>query len=116
MDDSSDKLSLPCRDRKGCPDVGMCPDCPGRDDLVSSEMPAGGIGCFCPKCGADLREGSIRPESYHLYGYGGAKQPVICRYGCGDPPHFSRLTGIYDIGRDRTAAWHCPDCNETWPR
>lgn len=21
---------LPCKDRTGCPDVGLCPDCPGK--------------------------------------------------------------------------------------
>lgn len=82
----------------------------------SSEMPAGGINCFCPKCGADLRDGEILPESYHLYGYGDAEEPVTCRYGCGARPHYSRLTGIYDQGRDMTTAWFCPMCRETWPR
>ena len=27
----------PCRERKGCPDVGLCPDCPGRP-LMDSEL------------------------------------------------------------------------------
>lgn len=71
--------------------------------------------CRCPKCGSDLSGPAIKPHNYLMYGYE-PDAPATCRDGCGKPPHYSRLVGIYDTGRDRTAAWHCPDCGETWPR
>jgi hypothetical protein len=55
----------------------------------------------------------------------------VCPNGCnlrGDPipeeqrewfgnhTHFSRRIGIYDMNRDRTVEWACPDCNVRWPR
>jgi hypothetical protein len=80
------------------------------------EMPLGGPSCHCPKCHADLRAGEIPARSYHLYGYGDGESVVTCRDGCGAPPHFSNLTGIYDIEQDMTRAWFCPECQETWPR
>jgi len=62
--------------------------------------------CFCSECGADLRGPIIEPRYRYMYGEDG----VDCRHGCGNEPHYSRLTGIYDIERDRTVAWRCPDC------
>lgn len=61
--------------------------------------------CTCSACGADLRGSTIPVESRHLYG-----GHMECRYGCGNEPHYSRLMGIYDVERDRTVAWQCPDC------
>ena len=61
--------------------------------------------CTCSACGADLRGPTIEPTHRHLYG-----TVVECRHGCGGEPHYSRLIGIYDMERDRTVAWRCPDC------
>lgn len=61
--------------------------------------------CACSACGADLRGPSIPVESRHLYG-----ADMKCRHGCGGEPHYSHLISIYDMKRDRTVAWRCPDC------
>lgn len=55
----------------------------------------------CPKCGADF-QGPPIPEQH--------------RQHYGKHTHFSRLIGIYDMDRDRTVAWRCPDCGHEWPR
>lgn len=54
----------------------------------------------CPN-GCDLRGGEIPAESRELYG---------------GSTHFSRVTGMYDRGLDRTVAWLCPDCGVSWGR
>lgn len=54
----------------------------------------------CPLCGADLQGEPIPEESQHLFG----------------ATHFSRKIGVYDINRDRTVAYHCPDCKGEWSR
>ena len=47
----------------------------------------------CPNCGVDL--------SYKVDG---------------DDRTYYRTIGIYDRNRDRTVAWHCPDCGHQWDR
>lgn len=58
----------------------------------------------CPACGANL-QGSPIPQEH-------------IDKGCYSPgsTHYSRRIGIYDMERDRTVAWHCPDCGHEWPR
>lgn len=67
--------------------------------------------CFCSHCGADLRGPRIEPRLREMYG-----GDVECRHGCGAESHYSRLIGIYDIERDRTVEWMCPDCKHLEPR
>jgi ssDNA-binding Zn-finger/Zn-ribbon topoisomerase 1 len=55
----------------------------------------------CPKCESLWHDKPIPKESQHLYGYA---------------QFFSRLIGLYDLDRDRTVAWQCPDCNTRWDR
>ena len=54
----------------------------------------------CPYCTADLQGNPIPKEQQEAYG----------------ATHFSRKIGIYDIDRDRTVEWQCPDCGCRWPR
>lgn len=54
----------------------------------------------CPN-GCDLTGAPIPEEHRHLYG---------------GKTHFSRRFGHYDMARDRTVSWSCPDCGITWPR
>jgi predicted RNA-binding Zn-ribbon protein involved in translation (DUF1610 family) len=61
--------------------------------------------CTCSACGSNLRGPIIEPSHREMYG-----GYVECRHGCGSEPHYSRLMGIYDMERDRTVAWRCPDC------
>lgn len=71
--------------------------------------------CACPHCGNTLASTPIPVDSMGCYG-GTDGEPMDCPYGCGQPRHYSRLIGLYDTGRDRTAAWQCPDCGVRWAR
>ena len=55
---------------------------------------------FCPHCKANLIGNEIPKKDQHLFG----------------ATHFSRKIGIYDMERDRTVRWQCPDCHQEWPR
>ena len=66
--------------------------------------------CECPNCGADLRSTPIPAVSLHLYG----GNPICA--DCGQPHHYSKLIAVYDVRRDRTDHWRCPDCGHVTPR
>lgn len=55
----------------------------------------------CPSCGEDWLGPDIPEASRHLYG---------------GKTHFSKVIGVYDTSRDRTAAWRCPACGQEWDR
>lgn len=55
----------------------------------------------CPHCGADLKGDEI-PEQ-HRESFGGYT-------------HFSRRISIYDMDKDRTTHYQCPDCKRMWGR
>jgi len=55
---------------------------------------------FCDRCGADFQGEPIPEKSQHLFG----------------ATHFSRKIGIYDLVKDRTVEYQCPDCGHTWKR
>lgn len=57
---------------------------------------------YCPSCKVDLR-GEPIPEKDRKY------YPK-------EDPYFYRVIGIYDMDKDRTTAWRCPDCNHEWAR
>lgn len=54
----------------------------------------------CPHCSAQLQGDPIPEDQQHWFG----------------ATHFSRKIGLTDRERDRTTAWRCPDCGETWAR
>lgn len=55
----------------------------------------------CPHCGADFK---------------GAEIPEKDRPMFGNHTHFSRRISIYDMDKDRTTHYQCPDCKHTWAR
>jgi predicted RNA-binding Zn-ribbon protein involved in translation (DUF1610 family) len=57
---------------------------------------------YCPKCGADWQAGEIPQEHLKYYADGST--------------HYSRLVGVYDLYRDMTVRWRCPDCGEEFAR
>ena len=72
----------------------------------------------CPSCFADLRGDLIfdvglkmhngdRDEALKFAECFGASETEGC---------FGKVIGIYDFDRDRTVAWHCPECDYEWPR
>lgn len=54
----------------------------------------------CPNCDAQFQGAPIPEEQQHLF----------------NATHFSRKRGIYDMGKDRTVEWECPDCGHRWSR
>jgi len=56
---------------------------------------------FCPQCGADWQAEPI---------------PEADRQHFGSHTHFSRRIAVYDLDRDITVAYRCPDCGHTTPR
>jgi hypothetical protein len=54
----------------------------------------------CPHCDAELQGAPIPQEQQKSFG----------------ATHYSRKIGIYDITKDRTVKWKCPDCEGEWDR
>lgn len=88
----------------------------------------------CPNCNADLNGGSIWETGYNFALTTGqdtwpsvpasTREEAECRadkyaaaYGATRTTgKWGREIGIYDMGKDRTVAWKCPDCDHEWPR
>jgi len=75
---------------------------------------------YCPHCKADLdgdlvinyplSQGEDMAEAVRFASaYAGFKE-----YGLAN--RWGRAIGVYDMGRDRTVEWECPDCKGRWPR
>lgn len=72
----------------------------------------------CPKCKCSLESDDV--YQYYLdCGYT-PENALKCAESYGwsaeKPTRFNRVTGIYDIDRDRTTHWKCPDCAFVWSR
>lgn len=86
----------------------------------------------CPHCGADLNGGSIWEYFYKALqetGYYHDASPIpsdeaekeadriAANYGATRTEgQWGRQIGIYDMERDRTVEWECPDCHGRWNR
>lgn len=78
------------------------------------------INGYCPHCNADLdgdlvinyplSQGRTMDEAFeYAKSYEGWDQyKVLNRWG--------RAIALYDIDKDRTTAYRCPDCQGTWER
>jgi len=75
---------------------------------------------YCPHCNADLdgdlvinfpmRQGMSMDEALaYASMYEGWSEH-------GEANRWSRAIALYDRDKDRTTAYRCPDCNETWER
>lgn len=73
---------------------------------------------YCPHCNVDLdgdlvidyplSQGKTREEALeYASSYCGWDEH-------GEKNRFSRAIGLYDINKDRTTAYRCPNCNKTW--
>ena len=77
----------------------------------------------CPHCKADLNGGLIW-DYFYKDELGKGLTPVEANkeatkiasfYGATKTKgKWGREIGIYDMGRDRTVRWKCPDCGEEW--
>ncbi len=88
----------------------------------------------CPHCGVDLNGGSIWETGYNFaLTNGGDTHPSVpaktpeeaekradryaSSYGATRTTgRWGRQIGIYDMSKDRTVKWQCPDCGGEWPR
>ena len=72
----------------------------------------------CPRCNANFELQDI--YEHFLKEYNDPKEALETAEMYGwtkdKPQRFSRIIGIYDINKDRTTHWQCPDCNYQWPR
>lgn len=71
----------------------------------------------CPKCKSNL-EGELVYKTF-LDMYGDEKKALHSAemYGATKTEgHWGRQIGIYDMEKDRTVAYQCPDCQYEWPR
>lgn len=71
----------------------------------------------CPGCGADLNGGLIW-QTFADRGHTDAEADRIAALYGATRTHgqWGRQIAIYSQGRDRTAAYRCPDCEHEWPR
>jgi len=78
------------------------------------------INGFCPFCKTSLdgdlvidyplSQGKSREEALaYAASYAGWNEH-------GDANRWGRAFALYDIGKDRTTAYRCPDCGQTWER
>jgi len=88
----------------------------------------------CPNCGADLNGGSIWETGLQFAMTTGndtwpsvpatSNEEALARadkyaaaYGATRTKgRWGRAIGIYDLEKDRTVRWRCPDCEHEWPR
>ena len=56
---------------------------------------------YCPECATNLQGEPIPEKSQEFFGYA---------------THFSRKIGIYNMDRDRTEEYMCPDFGFRWDR
>lgn len=95
----------------------------------------------CPSCGTDLNGGSIWGHFYIEFTEGSgyrkdeegrylsnrrlltheqaliAADEVSVSYGASrNKGRWGREIGIYDMEKDRTVKWKCPDCDHEWER
>lgn len=67
--------------------------------------------CKCSKCGASFVLGVIPESSYKEYGYTSGD---LCKYGCGNLPHYSKLVSVYKAKDNTITYYQCPSCDMRW--
>ena len=70
----------------------------------------------CPNCKADMN-GALIWRTFIEKGYLPSEaDEAAAHYGATRTKgRWGLQIGLYDRGRDRTTAWQCPYCSETWP-
>jgi hypothetical protein len=72
---------------------------------------------YCPHCGTDLDGEGIWQHFYEKLGTERQADETAELYGATrEKGKFGRVIGIYDMEKDRTVRWKCPDCDGEWPR
>lgn len=72
---------------------------------------------YCPNCGIDLDGELIFETLLKQYNDREKALETAEMYGATETTgRWGKQIGIYDINRDRTVRWLCPECNHEWER
>ena len=72
---------------------------------------------YCPNCNTDLDGGLIFETFMAKYNDRAKALEVAEMYGATETNgQWGREIALYDINKDRTTAYRCPDCNHEWER
>ncbi len=72
---------------------------------------------YCPKCNADLDGGSVWETGFRMHGSEERADEYAAAYGATRTTgRWGREIGIYDMEKDMTVRWKCPDCEHEWRR
>lgn len=70
---------------------------------------------ICPSCKSDLTGDLIYDTFFEKYGDEQKALETAAMYGATKTEGcWGREIAIYDIGKDRTVAYSCPDCGHQW--
>ncbi len=71
----------------------------------------------CPNCNTDLDGGLIFQTFMEKYNDRAKALETAEMYGATETTgQWGRAIALYDINKDRTVAYKCPDCNHQWER
>lgn len=72
---------------------------------------------ICPKCKVSLVGGLVYDTFFKQLGNEEEALKAAEMYGATKTTgHWGREIGIYDMKKDRTVGWKCPECNHEWKR
>jgi len=72
---------------------------------------------YCPECGFHLEGGLIFETFLEKYGDREKARVAARLYGATETEgRWGKAIGIYDMERDMTVEWMCPECRHTWKR
>jgi len=72
---------------------------------------------YCPKCGKDFDGTLIWDTFFDEKGNAEEADVSASMYGATrDQGRWCLKIGVYDIEKDRTTHWGCPDCGHEWDR
>ena len=72
---------------------------------------------YCPNCGMDFDDGLIWDTGLEMYGSEEEADDYAKAYGATRTTgRWGKRIGIYDMERDMTTQWMCPECKHEWPR
>jgi hypothetical protein len=67
--------------------------------------------CKCTKCGISLILAPIPESSYEDYGYNSGD---LCKYQCGNFPHYTKMVSVYNAKNNTVTHYQCSSCDTRW--
>lgn len=73
---------------------------------------------ICPSCNSNLEGTDIYETFLEQYKDHVKAHDAAVMYGWTEesPKKWCRAIGVYDMRKDRTSHWQCPDCKHVWER